>query len=167
MRIALLLATLALAAIATTLFSSFASSAGAGESLPRGVFEIRGVEDHAAEADGDVMLGFVVQVDGDGRPLEVQRTFRLPGTPPRFRLSRDVCRVYDWQLRTDGGTVLESGQFLDRLALYAQQGVNKGCTKTVVQTPHTFVLRTPWHSDARELVIEATAFLGDTEEERR
>ena len=167
MRIALLFTALAVAAAATTYFSSSTSHAGAGESQPRGVFEIRDVEDHAAEATGDVMLGFIVLVDGDGRPLEVQRTFRLPGVPPRFHESLDVCRIYRWELQNDGGAVLESGRFLDRLALYAQQGLEEGCEKTVVQSPHTFVLRTPWHADARRLVIEAVEFLGDTEEERR
>lgn len=153
-------------AVIVLLFTS-SQPAGAGESGVPGLFEIGSPEDHAEGLEGPKMLGFLVSVGADGAPLSIDRAFRLRGTPPPFRTSLDVCRVYRWELRADDGTVLETGKFLDRLALYAQQGPDDGCVKTVVQNAHTVVIRTPDHPGATHLALEVESYHGDTMEEGR
>lgn len=157
----------AVLAVAATLS---ARGSGAVEAAPASavtVLEMGHPEDYAEGGDGPKMLGFLVSVAADGRPLSLDRVMRLRGTPPRFHTSRDVCRVYHWELRDAGGRVLRGGEFLDRLALYAQQGPENGCVKTVVRNAHTFVLRTPDDPAATHLALEIEAFHGDTVEEGR
>ncbi|MEE9393897.1 MAG: hypothetical protein V3W41_15455 [Planctomycetota bacterium] len=113
-------------------------------------FILNDIQDLPREGETEEMFGFLFDVGAFGIP-ELKRSWKLRGSPPRFRPHPDSARTYRWELLDSRGILLDSGKHLDKIALYTSTE-NGPCLKSTVQD-HGMLIRCVFHPAAQRLRI--------------